>query len=237
MSATDFLARRESDLRTWSINFDARISADPAAYGLSAAQAAEYNTLHNAFLAAYTLAAAPGTRTSPIVEAKNAAMRELRQAARRLARIVHAGRVASDAHKSALGLTVRRPGGRQTRIAKPEEAPIVTVEAAAGGKLKVRVRSLEQPTRRGRPAGVMGASIFFFAGEWPPVGLKDWRYAGATTRTTCHVKLPRDVEPGERVWVTACWRNPRAECGPPAWPVCAYRARGGVDLSALRLAA
>lgn len=237
MSATDFLPRREGDLRTWSINFDARISADPAAYGLTAAQAAEYNTLHNAFMAAYALAAAPGTRTSPIVQTKHAAARELRSEARRLARIVHSRRVASDAQKKDLGLTVRRPGGRQARNARPNVAPTVAVESAAGGKLKVVLRSVEQPTRRGRPTGVQGASVYYFAGESPSADLKDWRYAGATTRTVMLVALPADVEPGARVWLTACWRNGRAECGPLAWPVCAYRPRGGVETAPLRLAA
>lgn len=236
MSATDFLPRRGVDLRTWSINFESRISADPLAYGLTAAQAVEYSAAHSAFMAAWALAAAPGTRTSPMVQSQNAAMQALRREARRLARIVHANRIVSDAQKKELGLTVARPGGRQARLSPPGEGLIVVVEAVAGG-LEVRLRSAAGPTRRGRPEGVASASVFFFAGEAPPVEARQWQYAGATTRTRWVVAWPRHVERGARVWWTACWRNGRAECGPLARPVCIYRPRGTVEIGALRLAA
>jgi hypothetical protein len=47
--ATNFVPTREADLLAWSRNFDNLISATPTAFGLTAAQATAYSTLHTNF--------------------------------------------------------------------------------------------------------------------------------------------------------------------------------------------
>jgi hypothetical protein len=44
---------KDVELIPYSENWDSRLAGDPLPFGLTAAQATQYHTLHNAFLAAY----------------------------------------------------------------------------------------------------------------------------------------------------------------------------------------
>src|SRR5688572_8340213 len=103
----DFLPKRDGDLVTWSVNFKAKITAAPADYGLTAAQATAYGAKHDAYAAAYQTASNPDTRSPTNIVAKDAARFALQAEARMLARIVQAAPAVTAEQKSELGLTVR----------------------------------------------------------------------------------------------------------------------------------
>ena len=75
------------------------------------------------------------------------------------------------------------------------------------------------PTRRGKPLGVAGASVFSFVGPTAPAELAAWKFEGNTTRTRVDVLFPADTPPGSKIWVCAFWFNPRAQAGPTSAPV------------------
>jgi len=226
MSATDFLPRREADLRGWSCNFSEKINADPEAIGLTAAQAADYSAKHDAFITAYRLANEPCTRTRPSITAKNDALRAVRRAARQLAKIIHAARKATNAQKASLGLTVRRPGGRHAHLPRPRTAPHLLARSVTGRRVELRLRDPGEPTKRGRPSGVDRAVILMYIGDRPPADRSQWRWRGMTTRTRYAAMMPHDASPGTPVWFTARWENKRGEGGPLASPICAYAQHG-----------
>ncbi len=70
---TPYPPAREADLLTWSSAFKTKITATPTAYGLTAAQATAYGTLHDAFAAAYATANDQLTRSPASVATKNLA--------------------------------------------------------------------------------------------------------------------------------------------------------------------
>jgi hypothetical protein len=214
--ATNFLPTREAELVTWSTNFNALIVATPLAYALTAPQAAAYTALHDAFVDAYNTANSDSTRTPSAIIAKDLAKDALIADARLLARIVQAAPAVSDEQKSDLGLTVRDSG--PSPIPPPDEAPEIDVLSVSGNTVRIRLHQAAS-TRRGKPDGVDGATVFSFVGAAAPTTEDAWKFEGNTTRTTLDIAFPDTVAPGAKVWFTAFWFNERKESGPAATAV------------------
>ena len=213
----DYLPSRDADLVTWSINFKTKITATPTDYGLVAAQATAYGVKHDAFVAAHQTANNPDTRSPTNIVAKDVAKVALEDEARMLARIVQATPAVTAAQKSELGLTVRDVD--PSPIPPPAEAPSVVVLSTVGRTVRLRLIDALNPTRRGKPAGVAGASVFSYVGESAPAEVADWTFEGNTSRTSFDVAFDAAVANGARVWVTAFWFNPKLQAGPSATPV------------------
>jgi hypothetical protein len=223
-----FIPSRDALLLDWSNNFNTLITAAPTTYGLTAAQATTYGTLNTAWSDAYTTATAPSTRTRGTIAAKNAARATLVENARLLARIVQATSTVTPQQKIDLGLTPRDV--IPSPINPPTESPVIELVSALGRMLKVNLRSVGSE-RRGKPAGVHGASVFSFIGAAAPADIADWTVQGSTTRTSFEVEFAASVPAGSQVWLTAFWFNPRSQSGPACTPISAYIA-GGVAQAA-----
>ena len=113
----DFLPERDAILLTFSRNFAQRLSAAPGDFGVTPLDAAQYQSLTDAYALTYRTAYAPATNSTTAVAAKNSARRLLKQDTRRLTRIVRAAGV-TDAQLIQLGLRAPRP--RRKRIALRE---------------------------------------------------------------------------------------------------------------------
>jgi hypothetical protein len=236
-----FLPNADVALLEWSANFAARLSESGESYGISPAQAADYAAKNAAYAAAFYTAAGPSTGTRTAVVAKNQARAALRAAARQLALIVKGQPSVTDAQRVELGLAPR-PAGRPAPIGRPAAAPSLQVDAVTGRTVRLRLLDPDS-TRRGKPAGVLGAVLFSYAAPPapprptpdgpPPTDLRDWRFEGHTTRTILDLAFPADLPPGTQVWLTARWLSPRLQGGPAANPVSTHLG-GGV---AMRLAA
>ena len=212
-----FLPSRESELVTWSTNFDTLITANPAIYGLDLVQAAAYGALHNAFVAAYQTANDPSTRTPSSIVSKDDAKDVLIASARDLVGIIQNFPGTTDVLRSDLGITV--PDTEPTPIPAPSDPPGIDIVSAVARTVKLRLHDVLSPTTRGKPDGVAGAAVFSFVGETAPVELEDWQFEGNTTRTIVDVNFAPEVANGATVWLTAFWFNPRAQSGPAAQPV------------------
>jgi hypothetical protein len=222
-----FIPSKDGELVTWSADFAAKLTSTPTAFGCTAGQATAYATLDAAFAAAVGTATDPSTRTRGTVAAKDAAKVPLVAMARELARIINAFPGITNQQRIDLGLTPR--SGQVSPINPPAEAPVLEVVAAVGRTLKLKLRSIDSD-RRGKPAGVAGASLFSYVGASAPADVADWTFEGSTTRTTFDLEFPPTVAPGAQVWLTAFWFNPRTQSGPACTPECAYVA-GGVAVS------
>lgn len=226
----DFIPTKDAELLAWSANFSAMITADPTEYGLTAPQATAYAALHAAFAAALETATEPSTRTRGTVAAKDDARAPLKAMARELARIANAYPPITNQQRIDLGLNPR--DAEPTPINPPTVSPVLEVVSAVGRTLKIRLREANSD-RRGKPAGVDGATLFSFVGAEPPADIALWKFEGSTTRTSFDVEFPPTVAAGSQVWLTAFWFNPRSQSGPACAPVTAFLAGGvGVSLAA-----
>ncbi|MCC7350779.1 MAG: hypothetical protein IT446_09435 [Phycisphaerales bacterium] len=221
----DFLPNRESELVTWANNFNTLIQAGAITYGLTTPQALQMGSFYSAFAAAYQTANDPATRSPSAIIAKNTAMKNMVSFIRLLARIIQANPNLSAQQKSNLGLTVRDTD--PSSVNPPGSAPMMDIVSVVGRTAKSRLHDSANPTRRGRPEGVAGASIYSFVGATPPAELSAWTFVGNTSRTTCDVQFDADVPAGAVVWLTACWFNAKAQNGPTCAPVSTNLPGGG----------
>lgn len=79
----------------------------------------------------------------------------------------------------------------------------------------------DEPSRRGRPVDVAGASIFSFVGDTPNDDPKAWRFETSTTKMSATIDFASNVVPGTKVWVAAFWFNSKSEAGPLSRPASA----------------
>jgi hypothetical protein len=219
----DFLPAKDADLLSWATGFSDKITATPTAFGLVAAQATAFAALLSTFSADLAIATDPATRTRAAIETKNDSRTPLKREARELARVINAFPAITNAQRIELGLNPR--SGQITPSNPPDQSPVMEVVSATGRMVKVRVHG-QDTTRRGKPAGCEGATIFSYVGAQPPADISQWKFEGNPTRTVFDVEFPPTVPAGSQVWLCGFWYSPRAQSGPACQPISAYLAGG-----------
>jgi hypothetical protein len=219
MAGTTFLPSREADLISFSKVFDAKITADPTAYGLTPDQAAAYTLLQDAFVAAWEVVQDPDTRTTPNTQTKDAAKEMLingHGGVRELVKIIQANPNVTNTQRAELQITI--PDDEHTPVDVPDVPPDLSIISVFARTIKVRLEDQENPTRRAKPAGVQGATILYHVGATAPSDPAEWTFAMNTSTTTFDVDLPASVPAGSQVWLSAFWFNARKDASPAATP-------------------
>ena len=227
-----FKPRTEGDLRAWSANFLQKVSGTPLAFGLSVPQIAHYQTLHDEFAARFAAASNPTTNSKATVAAKNLAKQRLLDSdggAWDLVNIVQAFPGTTDAMRGTLGL--RLLDVSPVRTARPDRAPQLAIMFTSGRVLKLRLRDQEHSTRRGKPDGVIGATVLYCVGDHTPEEFSQWMFAMNTSKALFDLVLPASVPAGSKVWLTAFWFNARMQTSPAATLKCT-RVGEGLALAA-----
>jgi hypothetical protein len=215
--AIKFLPARDADLLAWSNNFKTKITASPITYGLTAALATAYGTLHTNFQNAYNVIIDPTTRSPVNITLKDQAKANLIANARLLARTVQGTSTVTAAQKEDLGLNPRDT--QPTPIPPPATAPVIDILSCVGNTVKLRLHEAGESSKRGKPDGVDGAAVYSFVGAVPPSDEAAWTFQGITSRTKLDIVFPNTVAPGSQVWFTAFWFNERKQNGPAATKV------------------
>lgn len=216
MASTDFLPSTESGLIAWSDNFNTKINADPVPLGLTILQSAAYTVLHDAFVAAWNALQDPNTKTQPNTVTKDDAKSALIANARELVGIIQQNPGTTDFQRAELLITIRDT--EPTPVPVPANAPTVHIVSRFGKTVQIRLEDPLNPTRRGKPDGVSGATVMSFIGASPPAELSDWTFQASITRTTHDVVFPAATAAGTQVWLTAFWFNAKSQPGPLATP-------------------
>ncbi len=217
----------DGPLTEWSTNFKLLGTANPTDFSLTAGQMTSYGTLHTAWLAAYNLAKADGSRSKALVVAKNDAKAALLVLARELYQLIQASLVVTNENKTLIGVHVRNT--EPTPVPPPALAPLVTLTSVIGRVARYKLADATAPTSRRKPLNAEGATILSFVGATPPPSNDSgWKVEGQTGRTTFTVEFPNSVVPGTACWVTVVWYNRRGEYSPACAPVQAYLQIGPV---------
>jgi len=229
----DFLPAREGELLHWARNYRDEIALDPVSLSITPGQSAHYGVLFDLFEVGYANASNPSTNSKSIIIAKNEAKAALKANARLLARIIRANPAVTNEQRSRLGLTV--PDPNLVPIARPAQAPVLTVLPSTGRVVRIRLRDPAEPNRLGKPAGIAGAAVMSYTARSPeetspPIEMSKWSYHGNATRRTFNVNLGADVPTGARVWIAAMWYSTRGKFGPASTPQSVI-AQGGLATS------
>jgi len=216
MADSDYIPKTDLGLLSWGTNYSGLITAGPLPLGLTTLIATTLAGKLAAFEAALSASTSPATRGGATILAKDAARRDLVSYCRLTARAIQGTITVTNAQRYDLGLTVRDTA--PSPITPPASAPDIDILSVSGNTVKLRLHDPANPTRRGKPAGVAGLSIFSHVGATPPDTESDWTFEGNWTRTTLMVAFPEGTPAGARVWFTAFYYNPRAQRGPAATP-------------------
>jgi hypothetical protein len=182
-------------------------------------------------VAAYQTANDPGTRSPVNIVAKDTAKAALEAQTRMLARIVRANRAVTSTMRVELGLSQRNGGGKSPAINPPDSPPRLDILSICGWTVRLNLRSADS-TRRGKPKGVRAATILGHVGDNPPSDAAQWSFLANTSVTTVDVSFRGNIPAGAKVWLTACWQNPRGDKGPWSEPVSTHVGFGGMKMAA-----
>lgn len=220
--------RTDAALLAWSLNFSTLITATPTAYGLTSAQATAYAAVHTTFATALA-ACDPNSRNKSAVATKNTDRTNLKTQAKALASIVNGTLTVTLAQKIALGIP---PRSAPSPIPAPSSAPAMEVGTVTGWTVKLKLHDSASGSKRGKPPGVSGASVFSFVGATPPNDMGSWTFQGNTGKTVIEVAFDTTNTPGTKVWLTAFWFNGRKQSGPACAPVSTNLQGGSVSMAA-----
>ena len=147
----NYIPTRDADFQLWLDNFSALISADPASYGLSSADAGPLAALTATFDAALAAATNGSTRGPSTIAAKDTARANAESRARQLATLIQANPSVTDEQKTDLQITVRKTN--KTPIPAPSTSPLLSFIAATPLQHTLRYADQDTPDSRARPFG------------------------------------------------------------------------------------
>lgn len=210
--AKPFYEMSDTELLAWSNAFSQNVTATPAAFGVTAAQASAYAALNTAFETALSVWRDQSTKTPVASANKKAARVALLDGAKYLVSTINSNPDTTDAHRDQSGIKARK---RPTPIPAPSQSPMVDVISVSGRTVTI---GLHSDGRRGRPAGAAGASVFTAASDEAPADTAGWTFEGLITKTKLDISFEQSTA-ANTVWVTAFWYSARGQSGAACQPV------------------
>jgi hypothetical protein len=130
---------------------------------------------------------------------------------RALVRRLQASSSVSDAEREALGITVPDLGA--AAAASPSTRPICQIDTSQRLRHTIDFTDESTPTRKAKPAGVMGAEIWVKIGPTPPVDPSELTFLAVDTRTPYTTDFD-GADGGKQAHYMLRWVNTRGETGP-----------------------
>lgn len=221
---SNYIPAADADFNSWLSNFDALLTADPAAYGETAGTAAAVAAVASTWAVAYALATDPSTRTSPTVAAKDAARFSAEQTVRPVAIRIRNNSAVTNAQRVDLGITV--PKVVPTPIPAPTSAAILGLTNATPLVHQLQYSDSVLPDGKAKPYGVIGIEIWRSIGVVPATDPAQTSYYGTATKSPFRSQFSSD-DRGKVCtyfgrWVTRSGPGGMAQVGPWSAALDAY---------------
>ena len=215
MASESYMPRKKAAQVAWFQEFVDTVEPMPGAYGIPAPMMSAFANLNAQLQEAWKKSEHETTRTRVTIDERDVLLAQLKVMVRNLVSIIQGTPSATSAMKIAAGLTVRDK--KPTPKPVPSVKPVLVVTQVDGRTVTMELRS--NLTKRGKPVGVAGATVFTATGAAAPQSTDAWKFAFNTTQTKVEFPFPPS-ETGETVWITAFWNNAKDQSGPAATPVC-----------------
>ena len=149
--AEGFIPYRDAEALQWMQAFSAGISASPATFQLTAADAAAIDSAVDQFAAALSLATTPPTRTPSNISLKDQTRNSAEQICRQYAIGIKYSAGISDQSKIDIG--VRPVNTDHDPIPVPPTSPLLSIIGCTPGSQTLRYSDSTTPDSRGKPFG------------------------------------------------------------------------------------
>jgi hypothetical protein len=210
--AASYIPTKDLAFEAWDLNWSTLLTANPALYGVTAADATNQTALYTAWHTQYLLATNPSTKTKTVVAAKNAARANATAGIRPLAQAITLNNGVSNANKLALGLNLHGSTG-PTPIPAPSSFPQLALVAATPGELTFKYTDSSDGVSRSKPAGVLSGLLFALASTTPITNPADLVFRGLFTKQPFAVDTSV-FGPAKTVYVAAQWATRTGLEGP-----------------------
>jgi hypothetical protein len=210
----NYIPRPDGDFSAWATNYYDAVKDWWLAQGLKASDLLPLQQALNIWISAYpshiaAQAAAEGSR-----QAKDAARAALEKQIRPITNFVQGYPATTNAARAEMGITVRDTS--PSPAPAPSSRPLTLVES--GKRLTHQLRLVDEstPTRRARPAGVLGAEVWVKlvdADQPAPTDPAALTFLTMTTRPSFRAEF-KAGEGGKTAVYMARWINTRGEKGP-----------------------
>ena len=209
--ANDYIPRGDAEFNAWQANFVTYANANQLALGLVPADLTLIILSQPVWTLSFTAHVAAQANAQSARATKDANRTALEVLIRALVRRLQASPSVSDAERAALGITVPDTGA--TAAASPTTRPVCEVDTSQRLRHTIDFTDEGTPTRKAKPAGVLGAEIWVKIGPTPPVDPGELTFLAVDTRSPYTRDYPGS-EGGEQAHYMLRWVNTRGETGP-----------------------
>jgi hypothetical protein len=226
MSRNFYDAPRLNEIVEGATNFALITSDQYAQLGLTQPQATGFGALASSLETKYQASERPETRTPVSIEARNVALKLMKQNAVFLAKIITANPAVNNDQLLALGLMPRRSRGTTPAMTV---RPGVAMESVIGRTVTIKVFDAANPMKRGKLKGAAAAWVYSFIGAEYPADPSLWEFQGSTSTSKFEMTFDSSVPGGTQLWIAAAWVNARQDVGPVSMPITTYLQGGGAS--------
>ena len=209
--ASDYIPRGDGDFNVWQANFVTYANAHSADLGLVPPDLIPISSAQGAWTSSLTDHVAAQANAQSACAAKNANRTVLETSIRALVRRLQASPSVDDAEREALGITVA--DSEATAAPTPTTRPVCRVDARQRLQHTIEFADEATPTRKAKPAGVMGVEIWVLIGPIPPVDPSELTFLAVDTRTPYTTDFD-GADGGKQAHYMLRWVNTRGETGP-----------------------
>ncbi len=208
----DYIPPPDGNFDAWQINFIAYATANAVALGLD--PIVDIPPLTNAqttWTTDYPAHTAAQAAAQSARQAKDGARSTLEGVIRPLVARLQASPDVDDIERQALGITVRDE--TPTPAAIPTTRPLVTVDTSQRLRHVIAFVDELTPTKRAKPAGVMGAEVWVKVGDPAPVDPGELTFLSLDTRSPYTADYAGE-DANKIAHYMLRWVNTRGEKGP-----------------------
>jgi len=156
---SDYIPVADGGFQVWANNFMGYANSHPADLGLAAADLTQLSNMQTDFNAKMTANIAAHQAAQSARQAKDTSRNEFKSAIRQLVRQLQVSGDVDDPERKLLGITVADKI-RTANTAAITTRPIGQVDTGQRLRHKIRFADETTPTRKAKPAGIMGCEIW-----------------------------------------------------------------------------
>ncbi len=216
MAGTDYIPREDANFSLWAQAFSNGISADPAKFMLTAAQASSIAGTVTNFVNALLVATTPETRTKGTVAAKVNARSICESLCRQYAIDIKNNEGITDEDKIDIGVRPINPDREPIDV--PTTSPLINVLGNLPGTQTLRYADTTTPDSGARPFGASELQLFLAVTDTEDPSFSEAQFYGKFTRNPIEVDFTEDQD-GKIATYYARWASPRGEVGPLSVPI------------------
>jgi len=209
--ANDYIPRGDAEFNGWQANFVSYANANLVALGLVAGDMTPITTSQTAWTSGYTAHIAAQAAAQSARDAKDGNRAAYETLVRALVRRLQASPAVSDPEREALGITVRDTD--PTPVGPPTTRPLARVDCSQRLQHTIDFTDESTPTRRAKPAGVIGAEIWVKVDGPPPSDPSQLTFLAVDTRAP-YTRDYGGADGGKPAHYMLRWVNSRGETGP-----------------------